>query len=512
MLRITEMKLNVPYWISTTRPPNYRPLSEKLSVDVVIVGAGITGLTTAIRLREAGLSVAIIDQFKLAAGESGHTTAHLTEMVDTRYTAIEAKYGSEGAQLVAQSSRAAMTWIEERSLRIICDYLHVPGYLYTQNSHQRHELEKELRHAQKAGVDAKWVDRVPLPFKTEGGIMIPAQAQFHPRKYLLGLASQLETEGCQIFQNTRALNLKEGEPCRLITDRGVIEAGKVVFATHTPSVNRMRLHTQLAAYRTYAMAVRLKAAVPDLGLFWDTAEPYHYTRSQNGLWIIGGEDHKTGNESNTENAFRRLENYVREHYVIDSVDYRWSGQILEPVDGLPLIGRNPDSKHVFVAAGFSGNGMTFGTVSGLLISDLILGIENPWAALYDPLRVKPIASLKEFVLENVDYPRTLIKDRIEKTAELDALDDLHVGEGQLVKKGNQTLAVFRDEQSNLHGVSATCTHLGCHVQFNNAEQSWDCPCHGSRFSVNGDILNGPAMKRLQRFELIEQKKMKKKAA
>jgi len=506
------MNPNTPYWIGTTRPLAFRPLSQNISVDVAVVGAGITGLTTALRLQEAGQSVAIIDQYKLASGESGHTTAHLTEMVDGRYSVLESKFGGTAAKLVAQSSRDAMAWIEARSQEIDCDYLRVPGYLYSETTGDESELRKELRAARDAGVASEWVDTIPLPFKTSGGILIPNQAQFHPRKYLLGLAAQLEAAGAYIFQNTRATDFEEGAPCRLITDQGVITANQIIFATNTPSSNRMKMHTKLAAYRTYAIAVKLRNPAPAAGLFWDTAEPYHYTRSQDGVWIIGGEDHKTGSEVNTGKSFAQLEDYIRTHYDVDSIDYHWSGQILEPVDGLPFIGKSPGFEQIYIATGFSGNGMTFGTISGLLISDLILENKNPWAELYDPSRLKPIASAKEFVLENVDFPRTLLKDRVKKVAQLDAVNALPRGEGLLVKSGEQTLAVYRDEQGNLHGVSATCTHLGCHVQFNNSEVSWDCPCHGSRFSVDGEVLNGPAMKSLKRFELLEQKEAKKKAA
>jgi Rieske Fe-S protein len=321
------------------------------------------------------------------------------------------------------------------------------------------------------------------------------------RQYLLPLLKAIPGAGSQVFEGTRVTDVHDGEPCRVETETGVITAGDVVVATHVP-LNKFFIQTKLAHYRSYVLACRIGDPVPD-GLFWDDDDPYHYIRAQGAeagtLLIVGGEDHKTGQEDDTEARFRSLLEYARAHFDVRSVAYRWSAQVVEPVDGLPFIGRNSLASHVFVGTGYSGTGMTFGTLAAMITSDLILGRENPWARLFDATRVKPIAAAREFVGENVDFPAHLVGDRLKK-AERDSLAAVGRGEGKLVEVRGKKVAAYRDGSGVVHALDPVCTHLGCLVQFNDAEKSWDCPCHGSRFDTRGDVINGPAVKPLARAE------------
>ena len=497
------------YWISSTRPSPLPKLQGDISVDVAVVGAGITGITAALLLKEAGKTVALIDHSRVATGESGHTTAHITEQaVDARYHSIAKDFGRAASKLVAQSSRAAIeqiaAWVDR--FNIPCDFLRVPGFLYAQNSKDVSELRQELSSAKSAGIDVKWTSEVPLPFrpnpkaphKLQGGIHFENQAQFHPRKYLLGLANRVPGKGCFVFENTKAVEIEDGDLCKVTTDQGVITCKEVIVATHTPISNRVVLHTKIAAYRTYVLAIETNQNPTAAALYWDNEDPYHYIRSHHGLWIIGGEDHKTGMKQNTLESFQNLEDFTELKFGLHSTAYSWSGQVHESVDGLPFIGKNPLSQHLYVATGFGGNGMTFGTISGIILSDIITHKENHWLGLYNPSRIKPLASAATYLSENKDFSICFLKDRIGASEPSDPsrIAEIAKGEGKILKKDGKRLAVSRDEKGAVHSVSAVCPHLGCIVHWNNSERSWDCPCHGSRFSAEGTVLNGPRNARL----------------
>jgi glycine/D-amino acid oxidase-like deaminating enzyme/nitrite reductase/ring-hydroxylating ferredoxin subunit len=488
-------------WMEDTELPAYPRLPGDLDTDVVVVGAGIAGLTASLLLRRAGKRVVLIEARRVGHGETGHTTAHLTEMLDAHYHVIESKFGHEGARLVAESSRAAIDRIESlvRELGVDCGFERVPGYLYAEDEKQRSDLEKELESLRRVGADVAWVESFPLSIRVDGAIRVERQAQLHPLDYLRALAAQLVSSGGQIFEGTTMLEVDEGRPCRVSTTRGVVTAEQVLVLTNAPVSTRVALHTKVAAYRTYAVAARMEKPFP-AGLFWDMQEPYHYTRTQRtrsgSFLIVGGEDHKTGKKKETGECFDRLREYAATRFGIADIAHRWSGQVLEPVDGLPFIGRNPGARHVHVATGFSGTGMTFGTLAAMILSDAVLGVENPWAKLYEATRVKPLAQAREFLAENVDFPAHLVTDRLVR-GEAGSIDQVARGEGRLLRSGRKMIAVYRDEAGTVHARSAVCTHLGCHVQWNQGERSWDCPCHGSRFDVDGVVLNGPAVKGLE---------------
>ena len=500
------MKLDTtPLWLATRKAPTFQSLTRDLSVDVAIVGAGISGLTAAVLLSRAGLRVVVLEQGRVGDGETGHTTSHLTEAVDARYQTLIKDFGVEAAQLVSRSQRDAIERIESLASSSGVSFERTPGYLYTERDADLDFLAKELDAARRAGSAVEWVDDVPLPFPTKGGVRWDAQGQIHASDYLFALAMEAGTRGVEIFDNARVTNVHEGEPCRVETQQHAVTANHVFVAANVPVNNRVFLHTKIAAYRSYAIAAEIEPGYLR-GLFWDTDDPYHYTRPQeaDGKWflLVGGEDHRTGEESDTESRYESLLAYARERYPTGPVKYRWSGQIIEPVDGLPFIGPNTGSSHVFVATGYAGNGITYGTLAGMMFVDHVSGRANPYAALYDATRVKPLAAAYDYVAENALFPYHLVKDRLTSAnADVQSLDDLQAGEGGIFKGDEGKVAVYRDERGGLHGCSAVCTHLACDVAWNRAEKTWDCPCHGSRFSPDGRVINGPATADLRQLPI-----------
>lgn len=483
-------------WLATDVADISTPIVGDITVDVAIVGAGITGITAAALLEREGKSVALVDKAHVGSGETGHTTAHLTEALDGRYTDLISKFGEEGARLAAESTRTAIDHIASvvRQHRISCGFRRVPGYFYSESPEERERLDEEGQAARRAGLRAELTSEVPLPFRVPWAVRFPDQAEFHPQQYLRALAGTLRNS--RVFEGTQVIDVEDGEPCYLRTNTGTVTARDVIVAANVPINNRVFLHTKIAAYRSYVVAAPISEALA--GLFWDTDDPYHYTRSQEAegrtFLIVGGEDHKVGLERDTEEAYQRLEEFVRTRFPVRSLAYRWSGQIIEPVDGLPFIGLNSLSHHVYVATGYSGNGITFGTLAGMILADVIAGRENTYADLYDATRVKLLASAKEYISENVDFPKHLVADRLTNlNVETTALAEVARNEGKIVALDGEKYAVYRDSHGKVCALSPVCPHLGCDVRWNTAEKSWDCPCHGSRFSAEGKVVNGPAV-------------------
>jgi glycine/D-amino acid oxidase-like deaminating enzyme/nitrite reductase/ring-hydroxylating ferredoxin subunit len=499
-------------WSDTAPAAPFPALEAELAVDVAIIGGGITGITAARLLERAGKRVALLESRRIGKGESSKTTAHLTEVLDIRYGRLLSRFGEEGARLAARAQREAIARIAAfvSELGIACDLLRVPGFLYAESAGDLDLLREEERAAARAGVAAALVADVPLPFPVAGGLRFDGQGQLQPRDYLLGLAEGLAGGGSHIFEQTHVVDVEDGEPCRVVTERGVVLARDVIVAAHVPVSNRVLLHGKLAAYRTYVVGVELPlaGAAGITGLFWDTAEPYHYSRGQRlggrTYLIVGGEDHKVGESDDTTAPFHRLEDYVRQRFgtPVAPTDHRWSGQIVVSADGLPYIGKNSLSSHVFVATGYGGNGVTQGTLAGMILADEVTGKKNPFAELFDATRIKPFASARAFVRENADYPRHLLADRLPQPGPA-AMREIPAGEGRVLTVRGQRLAVYRNANGELSALSPACTHLGCLVHWNTTEKSWDCPCHGSRFDPHGRILNGPAVVPLQARPLPE---------
>jgi Rieske Fe-S protein len=338
---------------------------------------------------------------------------------------------------------------------------------------------------------------VPLPYPVKGALRVEDQAQFHPREYLLALADRITGDGSFLFENTKVTEIEDGTPCRVVTERGVVTAAAVVEATTTP-LNRVFMHTKLYPYRSYAVAAPLATPL-EPGLYYDSQDPYHYLRTQQvggtTYLIVGGEDHKVGSEEDTEAHYAALEEFTQRRFSVTRLTHRWSGQVIEPADGLAYIGHNSASRHVYVATGFSGTGMTWGTLSGMILCDLLQGRQNPFAALYDATRVKPKAGARDFIQENAEVAFRFVADRLSRP-DGHRLAEVAPGEAKVLEVGGHKVAVYREPDGTPHAVSPVCTHLGCHVHWNNAERSWDCPCHGARYSPTGRVLNGPAVKDL----------------
>jgi glycine/D-amino acid oxidase-like deaminating enzyme/nitrite reductase/ring-hydroxylating ferredoxin subunit len=490
--------------------PEHPALAEDTRCDVCVIGGGIAGLTTAYLLALEGRRVVVLEDGAIGSGETGRTTAHLTWALDDRYFRLEKLFGTEGALLAAESHRAAVDRIEAivRDEDISCDFERVDGYLFVPPGESIEILEQEHEAAARAGLDnLRILARAPLTtFDTGPCLHFPAQAQFHPLKYLSSLAQRFEQRGGRIYGNTHATGMAGGSRGIVNTREGpTVTTDAIVVATNTPVNDKLVIHAKQAPYRTYAIAVPVPRGAVPKGLYWDTPDPYHYARVARGpneardLLIVGGEDHKTGQADDADVRYRRLEQWTRERFpVLGAPQYRWSGQIMEPVDGMAFIGRNPlDADNVYVATGDSGNGMTHGTIAGLLLTDLIMGRANPWADLYEPSRKTTRATL-DFARENLNVAGQYT-DLITR-GEVDALEEIPRGTGAIMRRGLGKIAVFRDADNGIHAFSALCPHLGCVVRWNHAEATWDCPCHGSRFTAYGEVVNGPANRDLEPAE------------
>ena len=487
--------------------PVFPPLERDTTADVCVVGAGIAGLSAAYELVSRGRSVVVLDGGALGAGETGRTTAHLATAIDDRYASITRMHGAHGAALAAESHAAAIARIEEiiAAEAIDCGFERVDGYLIPGPGDDADVLRDERHSAAMAGLrDAELLDRVPeRGFDAGPCLRFRGQAQFHPLEYLAGLAAAIVRRRGRIHCATHVTDVADGEPVRIETDGGhVVLATDAVVATNTPINDRFAIHTKQAPYRTYVVAALVPRGAIAHALLWDTAEPYHYARlapapadsgvSPQDVLIVGGEDHKTGQDpAAPDDRFRRLEQWMRARFpMAGPAVFRWSGQVLEPVDGIAFIGRNPGDAHTYVHTGDSGMGMTHGVLGGMLNADLIAGRTNRWAPLYDPSR-RTLRAAEEFLKENLNVAAQY-GDWMRRGDVHDA-EGIPPGEGAVLRAGLHKNAVYRAPDGTLHACSAACTHLGCVVHWNAAEKSWDCPCHGSRFDPMGVVLNGPAV-------------------
>lgn len=488
----------------------YQPVSADFAgktFNVMIVGGGITGITTALQLQKAGKRCILAEAYDLCFGTTGGTTAHLNNFFDTTYEQISSKFGEDDAQVVARAASQALELyrnnIEE--YKIDCGYEQKDGFLFARDEKQVEELDKIYEASKKAGVDVAYTDRIPVPVEFKKAIVYHEQAQVHPSRYVYALARAFEEAGGVILNQCRVQDFKETtRALEVETSRGVITTGSLIWATHIPPGINL-LHFRCAPYRSYAMAVKLKdEAYPD-GLAYDMYDPYHYYRTQEvdgeKFLIAGGEDHKTAHEQNTEACFAKLEAHLRTYYDIESIVFKWSSQYFEPADGLAYIGHLPGNPEtVLVATGFGGNGMTYSHIAAITLSEMILNGRSEFEKLFSPDRIKPVAGFVNFVKENADVVKEFFGKRLSKET-LTNLAGLAPGEAKVVKYEGRSLALYKDEQGELHAVNPVCTHAKCTVSWNNAEKTWDCPCHGARYDVNGEVLTGPARKALEVIEV-----------
>lgn len=498
------------YWIESESLPRFSKLARDEHVDVVIVGGGITGLTAAYLLTRVGRSVAVLERDRCARIDTGHTTAHLTMVTDVRLTELVKSFGREHAQAAWDAGLAAIAEIDEiiRRENIECGFAWVPNYLHVPRAKaatvEDVDFREEAALANDLGFDAAFVPEVP--FIGRPGVRYDGQARFHPRMYLAGLVRAIQAAGGRIYEHSEADEFCD-EPLSVKANDRTITCSDVLIATHTPLTGNKNIvlatlfQTKLALYTSSVVAGQAPSErIPD-ALFSDTADPYHYLRvhpaREHDVVIFGGEDHKTGQTTDTNACYSRLERELKALVPELRVTHHWSGQVIETHDGLPYLGRNKE--HQYIATGFAGNGMTFGTLGAMIAVDGILGRTNPWSELFDAGRTKIRHGLWDYITENKDYPYYLIRDRF-AGAEGRTLRSLKRGEGKILELNGTRVAAYRDDTGKAVLRSPTCTHLGCEVAWNYAERTWDCPCHGSRFRPTGEVLAGPAESPLPEIE------------
>jgi glycine/D-amino acid oxidase-like deaminating enzyme/nitrite reductase/ring-hydroxylating ferredoxin subunit len=501
-----------PHWMDSTALPSFPRLERDQRVDIVVVGAGIVGLTTAYLMTKAGRSVAVVERDDAVEHDTGHTSAHLSMVTDAWLSELVDRFGRDHAQAAWDAGLAAIAQIDTiaRNEDIACDFAWVPGYLHrplgAPGETDAKMFRDEAALAADLGFDAAFIDDVP--FVGGPGVVFEDQARFHPRRYLAGVAKAILSAGGHIYRHSPVEEFRD-EPRSVRVNGHTIACDDIVLATHNPLMGNTSVasatlfQTKLFLYSTYVVGGRAKKGVVPDGLFWDTANPYHYLRIE-PHWdfdfvIFGGEDHKTGQADDTNACYERLERTLRKMVPGIDLTHRWSGQVIETPDGLPYIGET--APHQFAATGFSGNGLTFGTLSAMMAADQIEGRHNPWLELFDTGRTKLRGGSWNYVRENKDYPYYMVRDRF---AGVDArsLRAIKRGEGRLLERNGEQVAASRNRDGSVTMVSAICTHMGCLVDWNTAERTWDCPCHGSRFKPNGEVIGGPAESPLQKVGRI----------
>jgi len=487
-------------WMSMPVAPLAVPLEGDERCDVVVVGSGIAGLSTAYELSERGRSVIVIDRGPIAGGMTARTSAHLAPLCDDLMSEMQKIKGGDQSKLFYESQAAAVDRIEEIQKRegIDCDFRRLDGYLFQGDEMPADVIDEELDAVRAVGAPVERLVGVPLRgCDGRHALRYPRQATFHPLKYLAGVAEACAKREVRFFADTAADEIvEENGAITVKTARGMIRAGHAVVATNSSIVDRVALHSKTSPYRTYVIGFAIDRGALLDALYWDTEEPYHYVRLQPGdngkdFVLVGGEDHKSGKADDADKRFARLEQWARGKMpMLKDVTHRWSGQVLDTIDYAGFIGKNPGSEYIYVATGDSGQGLTHGVMGAMLNATLVTGGESKWAELYAPDR-KPLKAAKNWVMENSSALKNLAE--YVTPGEISSMNKLEPGQGAIIREGLKKIAAYRDAKGNLHQHSASCTHLGCHLHWNSFENCWDCPCHGSIFGPEGQVLNAPAI-------------------
>lgn len=490
-----------PYWITSAEKMEYPVLNEDINVDVAIIGGGIVGITSAFLLKNKGFKVAILEANKILHGATGHTTAKITSQHNLIYDNLITKFGEEKARQYAEANEKAIHFIANlvKEKNIDCDFTWKPAFVYTQSDDYINKIEREVKAASTLGIKASYLDKISLPFNIKGAVKFDNQAQFHPLKYLYALAKEIQGDGSYIFEHTKIVDIEEGKSCTLIGNNGKkIKAAKVIIASHFPFYDGLGMYfARIYVEKSYVVAVKLKEKSSD-GMFITAEDPGRSLRSQNyeegEIVLVGGEHHKTGSEKSTNRHYETLAAFAKENFKTESILYRWSTQDCMTADSVPYVGYlTSKTNNIFVATGFGKWGMTNGTASASILTDLITKGNSPWEQVYDPSRFDIIASGAKLVKENLDVAGKLVGGKLNPVPK-----DIEVNknEAKVVSIDGERYGVYRDEMGKLHTVDITCTHLGCELVWNEAEKTWDCPCHGSRFTYDGDNVEGPAFNSL----------------
>jgi len=489
-----------PLW-SRSRPRELGPpLSGPVRADVAVVGAGITGLTLALLLQREGLSVVLLEAARVASGTSGATSAHVTSVLDISYRQLLDRLGHERATAVVEGSGRALDFI--RSLgtsSLACSFETCPAYRYTEDADAIPELQKEFDAARELGVPVSLTDGSPLPFPVARALHFSRQGAFDPVEYLVGLAELFVAAGGRLHERARVTEFEEdSDSVVLQATGGLVVASHAVLATHTPIATNL-VQSQTEPHRSYLLALRTTSELA-AGLYWDSETPYHYLRPVrwNGasLVLVGGEDHRVGHDDAHE-RYQALERYARDRFGDLEVVRRWSAQLYEPADGLPFVGRSPLAERIYVATGFAGTGLVLGTLAAHVVADALRGRpDTPLAEVVRATRAPALAAAGRVTRQGLDTAVRYIGDRL-GSGDVGSVAEIPKAAGAIVEVEGQKLAVYRDVGGRLHAISPVCTHMGCIVRWNGAERSWDCPCHGGRFSALGEVQSGPPMRDLE---------------
>lgn len=491
------------FWMASTQNPDYSALNEDIKVDVAIVGGGITGILSAYWLEKKGLKIAIVEADRILQGTTGHTTAKITSQHGIIYSKIKSQMSEEFAKQYADANETAIRTYETivQENKIECNFVSQSAYVYTLQDQYIDKILDEVNTASSLGIKAEYLDEIPLPYSIKAAVRFGDQAQFHPRKFLIALAQMITQKGVQIFEQSRVVDIEEDGHYVLMTHQGKkITAEKVIIASHYPFYNKHGLYfTRIYPERSYVVAIKAKEKYPG-GMYITAEDPGRSLRNQtsdNGeLIFVGGEHHKTGQGVDTINHYKALIDFANEIYTVEDIPYRWSTQDCMTLDGVPYVGQfTSNTPNLYIATGFGKWGMTNSMVSSMLLRDLIIDGTSPWQDVYNPSRETFMASAKNFVVENLNVADELIEGKVEMPPEN---EEIKPGEGKIINANGQRAGAYRDKQGTLHVVDTTCTHMGCELHWNSAEKSWDCPCHGSRFTYEGDVIEGPALRPLDR--------------
>lgn len=493
------------YWIASTKGTNYPSLKEDIKVDVAIVGGGIVGITAGYLLSMQGVKTAVLEASKILQGATGFTTAKVTSQHGLNYDKIINSMGVERAKQYAEANEASIGFIEKtiNDLNIDCDFEKLPAGVYTNDDKYAKDIEKELEAVSILGIKAKIIDKLPINIPIKSALIFENQAQFHPRKYLMPIAEKIIKAGNNIYENTEVFEVEPGNPIKLVTTNGrKVTAGKVIICSHFPCYDGGGLYlTRLRPERSYALGVHIKEEFPKIMLI-NAEDPTRSLRYQKDgekqLVLVGGENHKVAHGEEFEVHYDNLEKFARDIFTVEDIPYRWSLQDYITVDTMPYVGKLMSSKkNIYVATGFRKWGMTNGTAAARMLVDEVLGVDNPWKEAFDPTRKFTAKAYGKLFTENFDVAKELIIGKL-KSGEKDI--NIEKGEGKVVELDGHKYGAYRDDEGKLHIVNITCTHVGCELKWNDAEKSWDCPCHGSRFTYDGEILEGPATHRLNHYK------------
>ena len=486
----------VSLWVDTAPATSYPALEDEIETDVAIVGGGIAGLTSALLLKQAGVRVVVIEAGRVGTGVTGHTTGKVSSLQRLVYGELRRSFGERGARAYGEANQAAIEQVAAlvESEAIDCDFRRVANYTYAESEASLEQVKREAALARELGLPAAYTDSVPLPFPVRGAVRFDEQAQFHAAKYLVGLARAVAGGGNYVFEESRVTDIDDGTPCRVATESGSATAGAAIVATNFPILDRGLFFARCHPHRSYLVAAALDGPAPE-GTFISAEEPLRsimpHRAADRDLLLVGGEGHRASDKVDVAERYRRLDAWARERFSVASLGYRWSTQDAMPIDGVPYVGRmSPFSRNVYVATGFRKWGLSNGTAAAMILADHILERPNPWARVFNSNRLRPLAGGRRFLTENLRAGVRLVRDRV--ASRESGLPELGPGEGRVVELGGEKVAVHRDGSGEVHAVSAVCTHLGCIVEWNGPEATWDCPCHGSRFDHAGGVIQGPA--------------------